>query len=81
MFHIVKLGQPGLLVNILAPNINLWQNIFYFTSATRINKRMSHFFTDPSGNLGPINNRKKKPAGAFLLFVAAAVEFAPLAAK
>lgn len=29
MFHIIKLGQPGLLVNILAPNINIWKNIFY----------------------------------------------------
>lgn len=47
----------------------------------RINKKMSNFFTDSSGNLGQIHKRKKKPAGDFLLFVAAAAEFAPLAAK
>lgn len=29
MFHIINLGQPGLLVNILAPNINIWKNIFF----------------------------------------------------
>lgn len=38
MFHIIKLGQPGLLVNILAPNINIWKNFFFFIRISYENK-------------------------------------------